>query len=305
MQKKEHWHEIIQGLKAEKQAIILAHYYQLPEIQDVADFVGDSFNLAQKAAHTEAQLIVFCGVRFMAESAKILSPEKTVLLPAAQAGCPMADMLTAQELKALKEQHPGAVVISYVNSSAEVKAQSDICCTSANALRVVESVPSEKEIIFVPDRNLGAYISRQTGRDMILWPGFCPVHDELGLKDVITRQQEHPGAELVVHPECRPEITARADAVRSTGGILEYVKQSQERKFIIGTEEGFLYTLEKNCPEKEFYIACSGFCCPDMKLVTLPVLAASLEKGQNEVLVAETVRQKAARALQRMLSIQP
>lgn len=305
MQKNEHWQETIARLKKNKGAVILAHYYQLPEIQEVADFVGDSFNLALQAAATEARVIVFCGVRFMAESAKILNPAKTVLLPAAEAGCPMADMVSAEQLRALKKQHPGAAVISYVNSSAEVKAESDLCCTSSNALAVVESIPREQEIIFVPDRNLGAYITEQTGRDMVLWPGCCPIHDELRRKDITARQQEHPEAKVVVHPECRPEITARADAVCSTGGILEYVNNSPEREFIIGTEEGFLYTLQKNCPDKDFYLARSGFRCPDMKLITLPILAACLEKGQYEVEVPETIRGKADEALRRMLSIRP
>lgn len=305
MQRNEHWQETIARLKTIKGAVILAHYYQLPEIQEVADFVGDSLNLARQAASTEAQVIVFCGVRFMAESAKILNPAKTVLLPVAEAGCPMADMLTAEQLRALKKQHPGAAVISYVNSSAEVKAESDLCCTSSNALAVVESIPRDQEIIFVPDCNLGAYIAAQTGRDMVLWPGCCPIHNELRRADIEARKQEHPEAQVVVHPECRPEITAMADAVRSTGGILEYVKNSPDQKFIIGTEEGFLYTLQKNCPDQEFYLARSGFRCPDMKLITLPILASCLEKGLYEVEVPETTRVKASGALMRMLSIRP
>lgn len=305
MREREHWRKTIKDLKEKNRAIILAHYYQLPEIQEVADFVGDSFNLAQKATQTDAEVIAFCGVLFMAESAKILNPAKTVLLPDEKAGCPMADMLDAKGLRDLKSRHKGAVVISYVNSSAEVKAESDLCCTSANAVGVVESIPPEKEIIFGPDRNLGAYIERQTGRGMIIWPGCCPIHDELEPSDIVACLQEHPGAKVVVHPECRPEITLKADAVCSTGKILEYVKNSPDKKFIIGTEEGFLYTLKKNCPDKEFYLARNGFCCPDMKLVTLPLLADCLEKGRFEVEVPETIREKAYGALQRMLSIRP
>jgi quinolinate synthase len=305
MQTSAQWRESIARLKKIRGAVILAHYYQLPEIQEAADFVGDSLNLARQAALTQAEVIVFCGVHFMAESAKILSPDKTVLLPAAEAGCPMADMVTAEEIRALKQEHPGAMVVSYVNSSAEVKAESDLCCTSSNALAVVQSIPRDREIIFVPDRNLGTYVAAQTGRDMILWPGCCPIHDQLEKAEVQACQQEHPGARLVVHPECTPDITAMADAVCSTGGILEYVKNSSEREFIIGTEEGFLYTLQKNCPDKKFYIARSGFKCPDMKLVTLPILAACLEKSQYEITVPDVIRGKASQALEKMLAIRP
>lgn len=305
MQVPEQWQEHIAQLKQLKGAVILAHYYQLPEIQEIADYVGDSLSLAQKATETQAEVIVLCGVRFMAESAKILNPDKTVLLPALEAGCPMADMVSAQQLRALKEEHPEAIVVSYVNSSAEVKAESDLCCTSSNAVAVVRSIPPEQRIIFVPDRNLGHYVASQTGRDMILRPGYCPIHDRLQKAEVIACQQEHPQARLVVHPECTPEITAMADAVCSTGGILEYVKSSPDRQFIIGTEQGFLYTLKKNCPDKEFFIARSGFSCPDMKLITLPVLAECLEKGQHSITVPEMIREKAAQALQKMLAIRP
>ena len=305
MQVSRQWQENIARLKKLKGAVILAHYYQLPEIQEVADYVGDSLSLAKKAAETQAEVIVLCGVRFMAESAKILNPDKTVLLPVLEAGCPMADMVTAQQLRALKQEHPGAVVVSYVNSSAEVKAESDLCCTSSNALAVIQSIPSDQKIIFVPDRNLGNYVASQTGRDMILWPGCCPIHNKLQKAEVVARQQEHPDAKLVVHPECIPEVTAMADAVCSTGGILEYVKNSPDRQFIIGTEEGFLYTLQKNCPDKEFYIACSGFSCPDMKLVTLPILAECLEEGRHTITVPETIRHKASQALEKMVAIRP
>lgn len=292
-------------LKESLGAVILAHYYQLPEIQDIADFVGDSLNLARQAAQTQAEVIVFCGVRFMAESAKILNPDKTVLLPAAEAGCPMADMVTAEQLQALKQEHPQAVVVSYVNSSAEVKAESNLCCTSSNALAVVNSIPREREIIFVPDRNLGSYVAAQTGRDMILWAGYCPIHNELARDEVEASRREHPGAQLVVHPECTPEITAMADAVCSTGGILEYVKKSPSREFIIGTEEGFLYTLQKNCPDKIFHMARGGFSCPDMKLVTLPLLADCLQYNRHQIEVPENIRIRASRALNGMLELRP
>ncbi len=301
----EEWMEKIIRLKESRGAVILAHYYQIPEIQDVADYVGDSLNLARQAAETQAEVIVFCGVRFMAESAKILNPDKTVLLPVSEAGCAMADMVTAEQIRTLKQEHPEAVVISYVNSSVAVKAESDICCTSSNALAVVESIPEKREIIFVPDRNLGSYVAAQTGRDMILWPGYCPIHNELTRDEVEACQREYPGAKLVVHPECTPEITAMADAVSSTGGILEYVRKCPDREFIIGTEEGFLYTLQKNCHDKTFHIARGGFSCPDMKLITLPLLADCLERNQYPIDVPESVRVKASQALNKMLAIRP
>lgn len=299
------WMDKILGLKESRGAVILAHYYQLPEIQEAADFVGDSLNLAIQAAQTQAEVIVFCGVRFMAESAKILNPDKTVLLPVAEAGCPMADMVTVEQVRALKQAHPGAMVVSYVNSSAEVKAESDLCCTSSNALAVVQSIPADREIIFVPDRNLGAYVCAQTKRDMILWQGCCPIHNELTLSEVQACRRDHPQAKLVVHPECTPEITAIADATCSTGGILDYVKNSPDQEYIVGTEEGFLYTLQKNYPHKTFYIARGGFTCPDMKLITLPLLAACLEKNQYEVHVPEDIRIRANQALSQMLAILP
>lgn len=299
------WMDKIHMLKKSRGAVILAHYYQLPEIQEAADFVGDSLNLAIQAAQTQAEVIVFCGVGFMAESAKILNPDKTVLLPVAEAGCPMADTVTAQQVRALKQAHPGAMVVSYVNSSAEVKAESDLCCTSANALAVVQSVPADREIIFVPDRNLGAYVSAQSGRDLILWAGCCPIHNELVLSEVEACRWQHPRAKLVVHPECTPEITAIADAICSTGGMLDYVKNSPDQEFIIGTEEGFLYTLQKNYPDKIFYIARGGFTCPDMKLITLPLLAECLENNQHEIHVPEAIRTSASQALNKMLAIRP
>ncbi|MGI5911242.1 MAG: quinolinate synthase NadA [Syntrophomonadaceae bacterium] len=296
-------HEYIARRKQELNALILAHYYQLPEIQDVADFVGDSLQLARQAAATDASIIVFCGVSFMAESAKILSPDKVVLLPEKKAGCEMAKMISGQDLRALKEKYPGAVVVCYVNSTAEVKAESDICCTSANAINVVRSIPEDKTIIFVPDRNLGAYIQSQTGRKMILWEGCCPVHDQLRGKEVQELVKLHPGAKVVVHPECAPDVIGLADAVRSTAGILNYVKSSMDREFIIGTEEGFLYTLQKNCPDKIFYLARQEFRCHDMKLTSLEKLAESLKYLENKIEVDENIRQKAYQTLDRMISI--
>lgn len=295
--------EYIKRRKQEINAVILAHYYQNPEIQDVADFVGDSLQLAQQAAHTSADVIVFCGVSFMAESAKILNPGKTVLLPEAEAHCPMAAMVTAEQLRAVKTRYPDAAVVCYINSSAAVKAESDICCTSANAVKVVNSISPERPVIFVPDRNLGAYVAEQTGRHMIMWEGYCPVHDVLTLSEVEAQAALHPEAKIVVHPECPPEVTGRADAVRSTAGMLKYIQSSPEKEFIIGTEEGFLHTLQKNCPDKTFYLARTHFACPDMKYITLEKLAAALDKMAFAVEVPPDIRVKALNALERMLEV--
>jgi len=297
------WIKFIQQKKKELNAVILAHYYQLPAIQDVADFVGDSFQLARQASTTSAEVIISCGVQFMAESAKILNPDKKVLIPDNTAGCPMADMITADELRRMKAEYPGAVVVCYVNSSAEVKAESDICCTSANAVRVINSIPPDKQIIFVPDRNLGRYVAGQTGRELILWDGYCPVHNELDLNSVQKMRQLNPAAPLIVHPECTEEVIAQADAVCSTGGMADWVSQSPAREFIVGTEEGFLYSLRMANPEKVFYPAREAFICPDMKKITPEKLAQSLEKLQYEVIVPEGIRAKAYKALQRMLEI--
>ncbi len=295
--------DFISRRKRELNALILAHFYQLPEIQDMADFVGDSLQLARQAAGTDAEVIVFCGVSFMAESAKILSPDKMVLLPEIKAGCAMANMVAAEDLRSLKEEHPGAVVVCYVNSTAAVKAESDICCTSANAVNVVKSIPEDKTVIFAPDRNLGAYIQSQTGRQMILWEGCCPVHDELSGEEVREQMRLYPGAKVVVHPECPPDVIGLADAVRSTAGILNYVKTNSEKEFIIGTEEGFIYTLQKNYPDKVFHLARQQFRCEDMKLTTLEKLAASVDRLQYQIEVSEDIRQKAYLTLERMLKV--
>jgi quinolinate synthase len=295
--------EFINRKKQEHNAIILAHFYQLPEIQDIADFVGDSLQLARQAAETNADIIVFCGVSFMAESAKILNPDKMVLLPEINAGCAMADMISGEALRDLKEKHPGAVVVCYVNSTAEVKAESDICCTSANAVNVVKSIPDDKQVIFVPDRNLGAYIQSQTGREMILWEGCCPVHDQLNGAEVKKQIKLHPGARVVVHPECSPDVIELADAVRSTAGMLKYVESSSEKEFIIGTEEGLLHTLQKNSPDKVFYLARQEFRCADMKLTSLEKLANSLDRLQYQIEVPENIRQQAYLTLERMLKV--
>lgn len=296
-------HSFIESKKQELNAIIIAHYYQLPEIQEIADFVGDSLQMARQAARTEARVIICCGVRFMAESAKILSPEKTVILPDIQAGCPMADMITAEQLRVMKADHPTAAVVCYVNSSAEVKAESDICCTSSNAVNVVRSIPEEQPVIFVPDRNLGSYVESQTGRKMIRWEGCCPIHDVLTLQDIETQKLLHPDAILVVHPECPPAVCQQADAVCSTGGMLQYIKSSTAKEFIIGTEEGFLHTLQQNCPDKQFYLARAGFQCRDMKYISLEKLAWAMDSMAYQIEVAEEIRKRARIVLDRMIAI--
>lgn len=295
--------EYIAARKKELNAVIMAHYYQPGQIQDIADFVGDSLQLARQAAESNAEVIICCAVRFMAESAKILNPDKTVILPHPEAGCPMADMAIASELRKKKEQYPDAVVVAYVNTSAEVKGESDICCTSSNAIQVINSIPEGKEIIFVPDKNLGQYVQSQTGRKMILWDGYCPVHDRLTADDVEQQKKLHPQALTVVHPECKPEISSRADAVRSTAGLLQYIQASPSQEFILGTEEGFLYTLNKHCPDKKVYLAYNNFICPDMKYISLEKLAWSMETLQTQIEVDSQVSIKARMALEKMLNI--
>lgn len=292
----------IQQLRAEKDAVILAHNYQIAAIQDVADFTGDSLELARLASRVERSVIVFCGVDFMAESAAILNPTRTVLLPSRRACCPMAAMATATAVQALREKYPGAAVCSYVNTSAETKAVSDICCTSANGVRVVQSL-AERQVLFVPDRNLGHYISTQTDKEMILWPGFCIVHERLTLEELQEARRRHPQAEVLVHPECRPEVVAAADAVLSTSGMLRHVRQSTAEEFIIGTELGMLHPLQKAAPEKRFYPAAPHMICRNMKQNTLENLLEALEKGQHVVTVPEDIRLRARAALDRMLRL--
>ncbi|MBO8129301.1 MAG: quinolinate synthase NadA [Peptococcaceae bacterium] len=292
----------IKQLKQRRNAVILAHYYQRPEIQDIADFVGDSLELARKAAGTGADVIVFCGVHFMAETAAILSPDKTVVLPVLTAGCPMADMVTAEALRARKAALPGFEVVTYVNTSAEVKAESDICCTSANAVKVLKSLPLGQDVLFVPDRNLARYAAQQAGRDVTSWPGYCPVHDQLRVEDIDLCLEKHPQAKVLVHPECRPEVIALADAVASTSGMLRYARESDAREFIVATEEGLIHQLRKQCPGKEFYPASDKLICENMKLTTLDALARSLEELAPAVTVPPTVRERALRAVERMLS---
>jgi quinolinate synthase len=293
----------IRRLKDECGAVILAHYYQPPEIKEIADFVGDSLRLAQQAATIDASVIVFCGVFFMAESAKILSPEKTVLLPEVSAGCYLADQATGEGVRVRKEQIPGCVVVTYVNSSAAVKAESDIVCTSANAVKIVDSLPEDKPILFVPDRNLGHYVAQQTGRQFHLWDGCCNVHDKLTAADISAARDAHPGALVMVHPECRPEVIDIADHVSSTGGMLRFAKESQNKSFIVGTEEGMIHSLEQACPDKLFYPAAEHMTCPDMKVTTLEKVEKALLQMEPQIEVDPVVAEKARLALKRMLEI--
>ncbi len=294
--------EKISRLKAEKNAVILAHNYQLGEVQDIADFVGDSLELSQQAAGTDADVIVFCGVHFMAETAFILSPEKTVLLPDIHAGCPMAEMITVAGLRKRKSELPGASVVCYVNSTAEVKAESDVCCTSANAVKVIESIAAE-EILFVPDQYLGHYISTKTDKKIVLWPGFCPTHVRIQPQHIINLRQEYPQAKAVVHPECRPEVIAIADEVLSTGGLCRYAASSEVSELIVGTELGIIHRLRKENPGKKFIPASEQAVCPRMKLITLETVFWSLESMTTEIRVPEQIRLKAKVAVDKMLEI--
>jgi len=294
--------EKISVLKKRRNAVILAHNYQLGEVQDIADFVGDSLDLSQRAAETEAGVIVFCGVRFMAETASILCPEKVILLPDVNAGCLMADMITADSLRAKKKEHPQAVVVCYVNSPAEVKAESDICCTSANAVRVVESLDA-REILFVPDQYLGHYVSARTGKKMILWPGFCPTHVRIKPERIKELKREYPQARVVVHPECTPEVIALADEVLSTGGMCKYAQRDEVREMIVGTELGIIHRLRKENPGKRFIPVSEQAICPDMKLITLEKVLRSLEEMSPEVKVPEGIRLRAKAAVDKMLKI--
>ncbi len=317
----------IQKLKKDLNAIILAHNYQRPEVQDIADITGDSLELSRAAAKTDYKVIVFCGVHFMAESASILSPDKTVLLPELTAGCPMADMVTVKgprktrrefytdklgiafefadefTLLDMKKKYPGVPVVAYVNTSAAVKAESDICCTSSNVVKVVESL-KEDTVICIPDRNLSAYAAKRTKKKIISWDGFCNVHQgHLDIEDVNKARAAHPDAVLVVHPECPPAIQDLADQIASTSGMLRFCKESNHKEFIIGTEEGLLHRLRKESPEKKFYIVSNEMVCPNMKRTRLESVVAAMEKMQYVIKVPEDIRVPAKRALDRMLEI--
>ena len=282
-------YEKILNLKAKEKPSYWRITINLVRVQDIADFVGDSLELSQKAAKTDAGVIVFCGVHFMAETASILCPDKVVLLPDLNAGCPMANMITAPKLIERKKELPGAAVVCYVNSPAEVKAESDICCTSANAVKVVQNIDSQN-ILFVPDQYLGHYVSTKTTKKMNFWPGYCPTHARIRPEDIQRAKAEHPEAKVMVHPECRPEATALADEVLSTGGMLRFVRQTDAREIIVGTEIGFIYRLKKEIPDKSYIPASEQAVCPRMKLITLEKILWSLEEMAPEVKVPEPVR---------------
>jgi quinolinate synthase len=295
--------ELIQRIlkiKEERNAVILAHNYQRGEIQDIADFVGDSLGLSRQAADSEADVIVFCGVDFMAQSAAILSPKKTVLIPDTSAECPMAAMITPDQLILKKKEYPGAVVVAYVNTSAAVKAQSDICCTSANAVQVVTSLKEDK-VIFVPDRNLALYTARYTDKTIISWDGYCPTHHMILPEDIILITNSHPEAEILVHPECRPEVIDLADYVFSTGEMATYVKSSKCTEFIIGTEVGMLHRLKSDNPNKRFYPASTYAVCSSMKMINLKSIFTALEENKYIISIPESIRMQAKKALDRML----
>ena len=292
----------IRELLRSRDAVLLAHNYMRDEIQEIADITGDSLALSQEAAATAAEVIVFCGVHFMAESASILAPEKTVLLPRLDAGCPMADMVTVEGLRELKGRHPGVPVVTYVNSSAAVKAESDICCTSANAVKVVNSLPDE-EIIFVPDRNLGRYVAQFSPKTFHFWEGFCPTHERMTLESVLRLKNEHPDALFVCHPECAPQLVTLADHVCSTSGMYDWCRSNPAQKFIIGTEAGILYRLRLESPEKEFILASPALVCPNMKLTSLEDIIQALKSMSPVVKVPEEIRIPAHRALERMLAV--
>jgi len=295
--------EKISKLRKAKNAVILAHNYQRGEVQDIADYVGDSLELSRKAAETDADIICFCGVKFMAETAKILSPDKKVLMPDINAGCPMAHMITPRELQKIKDEHPGAAVVCYVNTTADIKAICDVCCTSSNAVKVVKSIRADREIIFVPDQSLGDYASKKAGRKMILWEGYCPTHHRIFAEDIEKMKRTHPGAKAVVHPECFEEAIERADAVASTSGILKYCSRSDATDFIIGTEIGIIHRLQKENPGKRFYPASPLADCPNMKLTTVEKVLWCLEDERPEVTLDARIMEKAKDAIQKMLDL--
>ncbi|MCK4752531.1 MAG: quinolinate synthase NadA [Planctomycetes bacterium] len=297
--------EKIKELKSKRKAVILAHNYQCGEIQDIADFCGDSLGLSIKAAETDADVIVFCGVRFMAETAAILSPQKTVLLPDKDAGCPMADMITEQQLIKLKQQHPEALVVCYVNSSAEVKAESHYCCTSSNAVEIVNSLPKDKQIIFVPDQHLGQFVAERTGRDMVLWPGYCITHVMITEDEIKNAKQKYPDAVVMAHPECSESVKALADQLLSTGQMLNFAKTSSAKQFIVATEIGIIHALKKQNPDAEFIAASDKAICPNMKKITLEKVLWSLEDMQHKITVPDQIRIEAKKALDRMVEVLP
>lgn len=296
--------ERIEHLKLERGAIIIAHNYQPDEVQAIADFTGDSLELSRKAAELEEETVVFCGVHFMAETAAILSPEKTILLPDRFAGCPMADMITAEQLQAKKAEHPDAVVITYVNSSAAIKAESDLCCTSSNAKAVVGSVSADKEIIFVPDTHLGHHVQKELGREnMMMWDGYCPTHSRIRDIDILRGKKEHPNAVVMAHPECPPSIRDLADRLLSTGQMCAFAKESDAIEFIVATEIGLLYRLRNENPGKKFYAVSDRAVCPNMKKIDLEKILWALEDMQYRVTVPEEIANRARRSIEAMLEL--
>jgi len=298
----------IEKLKREKNAIILAHFYQIPEIQDIADYIGDSLALSQKAAETEADIIVFCGVHFMAETAKIISPQKKVILPDMKAGCSLADNCSYDQLKAFKLLHPDCTVVTYINSSAAVKTLSDIICTSSNAVKIINSLPKDAKIVFVPDKNLGAWVKQQTHRDMMLWEGSCEVHDVLNMENVFKLKQQHLDAKLIAHPECKAPLLLLADFVGSTTALLEYTQKDTSQKYIVATETGVLHQMKKQSPDKTFIVVptnenCSCNDCSFMKLTTLQKLYVCMKYELPEIILDEEIIKKAADPIFRMLKI--
>ncbi len=294
--------EEIAKLRRERKAVVLAHNYCRGEVQDIADFTGDSLELARRAAGVDADVIVFCGVYFMAETAAILNPGKTVLVPDETAGCPMADMITAEQLRALKAQHPGAAAVCYVNSTAEVKAECDICVTSGNAERVMKTFPKDREIIFVPDQHLGSHIAGLLGTEYVLWPGYCPTHARLTAKNIEDARAAHPGAPVMVHPECRKDVRDAADERLSTGGMCAFARTSAAKEFVVGTEEGILHRLRGENPEKTFWPA-AELRCPNMKKATLEKVRDCLRDMSPRVTVPQEIAVRAKRAIDAMLAI--
>lgn len=294
--------EKILKLKKERNAIILAHNYQLPEVQDIADFVGDSLELARISSQVKEEIIIFCGVHFMAETASILAPNKKVLLPDVTAGCPLANSITPEDVRNLKKEYKDYAVVAYINTSAEVKAESDYICTSANAISVVEKIPEEK-IIFIPDRNLGYYVSKHTKKEMIIWNGFCPTHQRILPQDILSLKEKYQDAKIVVHPECRKEVLDLADKIASTSGILRFVKEDNNKTYIIGTESGLLHRLRKENPEKEFLLASPLAVCPNMKKINLEKILWTLEDLEPEIKVPDNIREKALKPIEKMLKL--
>jgi len=293
----------VKGLKEDRKAVILAHNYQLPEVQDIADFVGDSLGLARRASELQPDVILFCGVHFMAETAAILCPNSIVLMPDSNAGCPMANMINVRQLRNLKAKHPQAVVVCYVNSSAAVKAESDYCCTSSNASSVMEAIPEDREVIFVPDKYLGSWAARQTSRKVILWEGYCPTHVRILPEHILAQKKKHPEAMVLAHPECLTEVSEMADVVTSTSGMVRFCRESEVNEFIIATEIGILHQLKTNSPKKQLYPATELADCPNMKLNNLEKMLWALEDMSPQVTVPGEIAERAKLAIDQMVSI--